>query len=334
MSEKHSTLTPVTGVPVEVPVGSNSTGASAQVSRVADQTRETNTPARDEPERPARPHSTRAGRGRIGGVQLARIAEGLSDRDRQLLGSIAAHGYLSTKHIEGLWFGGRSTTTAERLTRRAMTRLERLGLVQPLERRVGGVRAGSSARIWQLSAAGRRLVADHGGAKRPHEPSPRLLAHALAVADARVTIHQIPDVMPTISTIDTVDVKIEAAAWRRYLGLGGDRRLLQPDLAVTLYGHDEAGQYEDRWFIEVDCGTESIPTLLKKCRQYDDYRQSGTEQIAHDVFPRILWVMGGPRAVRRAQDLEGRLARADYPVGMFTVVLPDDVAGTLGGDAS
>lgn len=68
MSEKHSTLTSITGVPVDVPVGSNSTGASAQVSRVGGQTRETNTPARDEPERPARPHSTRAGRGRIGGV--------------------------------------------------------------------------------------------------------------------------------------------------------------------------------------------------------------------------------------------------------------------------
>ena len=330
MSEKHSTLTPVAGVPVDVPVGSNSTGASAQVSRVGDQTRETNTPARNEPERPARPHSTRAGRGRIGGVQLARMAEGLSHRDRQLLGSIAEHSYLSTKHIEGLWFGGRSTATAERLARRAMTRLERLGLVQPLERRVGGVRAGSSARIWQLSAAGRRLVADHGGAKRPHEPSPRLLAHALAVADARVTMHQIPDDMPTISTIE---VQIEAAAWRRYLGLGGDRRLLQPDLAVTIHGQDDQGSFEDRWFIEVDCGTESLPTLLKKCRQYDDYRQSGDEQTAHDVFPRILWVMGGPRAARRAEDLHDRLDRADYPDGMFTVVLSEEVSAAIGGES-
>lgn len=328
MSDKHSILTPIAGVPVDVPVGSNSTGASTQVSRVGDRTRETNTPTRDEPERPARPHSTRAGRGRIGGVQLARIAEGLSDRDRQLLGSIAAHGYLSTKHIEALWYGGRSSSTGERLARRAMTRLARLGLVQPLERRVGGVRAGSSARIWQLSAAGRRLVADHGGAKRPHEPSPRLLAHALAVADARVTIHEIPVAMPTISTIE---VQIEAAAWRRYLGLGGDRRLLQPDLAVTIHGQDDQGTFEDRWFIEVDCGTESIPTLLKKCRQYDDYRQSGNEQTAHDVFPRILWVMGGPRAAHRAQGLEGRLARADYPVGMFTVVLPEQVSAAIGG---
>lgn len=331
MSENHSTLTPVDGVPVAVPVGSHSTRTSAQVSRVGGQTRETNTPARDEPERPARPHSTRAGRGRIGGVQLARIAEGLSDRDRQLLGSIAAHGYLSTKHIEGLWFGGRSTATGERLARRAMTRLERLGLVQPLERRVGGVRAGSSARIWQLSAAGRRLVADHGGAKRPHEPSPRLLAHALAVADARLAVSALPATDPTI---ETVEVQVESAAWRRYLGLGGDRRLLQPDLVVVVRGHDQEGEYEDRWFLEVDCGTESIPTLLKKCRQYDDYRHSGNEQTTHDVFPRILWVMGGPRAAHRRDQLRERLTRSDYPPGLFTVVLPDDVASTLGGGAS
>lgn len=331
MSEKHSNPTPVDGVPLAVPVGSHAAAASAQVSRAGDTTRETNTPAHAEPERPDRPHSKRAGRGRIGGVQLARIADGLSPRDTQILGSIAAHSYLSTKHVEGLWFSGHSPASAERLARRAMTRFERLGLVQALDRRVGGVRAGSSARIWQLSAAGRRLVAHQGGAKRPHEPSPRLLAHALAVADARLAITALPN---THSTIQAVDVQVESAAWRRYLGLGGDRRLLQPDLAVVIHGQDEDGAYEDRWFVEVDCGTESIPTLIRKCGQYDDYRQSGSEQTDHGVFPRVLWAMGGPRATERQNRLNERLARSDYPAGLFTVVLSDHVHDAITGGTS
>lgn len=126
------------------------------------------------------------------------------------------------------------------------------------------------------------------------------MAHTLAVADVRLAIQQILDAAPTILTIE---VQIESAAWCRYLGLGGDRRLIQPDLAAVMHGHDQDGEYQDRRFIEVDCGAESLPIMLKKYRQYDDYRQSGNEQTERGVFPRILWVMGGPSRSPRSRRL-------------------------------
>ncbi|MBB2890947.1 replication-relaxation family protein [Flexivirga oryzae] len=258
---------------------------------------------------------------------MARINDGLSDRDQHILADLAVHGYLSTKHLEGLHFAGHTPVTAERLSRRVLHRLQQLGLVQPIHRRVGGIRAGSSATIWQLSRAGRRLIAVNGVAKRPHEPSPRLLAHSLAVADTRLVIARLPTTTPHIQSID---VQIESAAWRRYHGLGGDRRILQPDLAATLHGEDEQGDYHDYWFCEIDCGTESIPTLLKKCRQYDDYRLNGSEQTTLGVFPRVLWIMGGARRRERTDDLRRRLNLANYPGGMFLVTTPEELTATIG----
>jgi Replication-relaxation len=49
--------------------------------------------------------------------------------------------------------------------------------------------------------------------------------------------------------------------------------------------------FEDSWFIEVDRGTESLPTLLRKCGRYEEYRRSGIEQRDRQVFPLVLWLL-------------------------------------------
>ena len=83
-----------------------------------------------------------------------------------------------------------------------------------------------------------------------------------------------------------MEVATEPAAWRRYIGPAGEQRLLQPDLATVVRTHD----YVDRWFIEVDLGTESLPTVLKKCGQYETYRASGIEQDTLHAFPLVIWI--------------------------------------------
>jgi hypothetical protein len=80
------------------------------------------------------------------------------------------------------------------------------------------------------------------------------------------------------------------------MGPHGGPEILKPDLYAVTAG----GEFEDSWFIEVDRSTESLPTLLKKCRQYERYWQSGREQAAHGVFPAVLWVVPDER---RAQVL-------------------------------
>ena len=53
-----------------------------------------------------------------------------------------------------------------------------------------------------------------------------------------------------------------------------------------------SGEYELRWFIEVDRGSESLPVIVRKCRLYADYYQSGREQAnGGGVFPRVCWIV-------------------------------------------
>jgi hypothetical protein len=44
-------------------------------------------------------------------------------------------------------------------------------------------------------------------------------------------------------------------------------------------------------FVEVDCGTESPATLARKLTVYYRYYQSGIEQLRHELFPQVLWLV-------------------------------------------
>ena len=57
-------------------------------------------------------------------------------------------------------------------------------------------------------------------------------------------------------------------------------------------------EFEVSWFIELDRATESLPTVLRKCAQYERYQASGREQQRRGVFPAVLWVMTDDRRAR------------------------------------
>ena len=90
-----------------------------------------------------------------------------------------------------------------------------------------------------------------------------------------------------------------------------------------------APEYEYRWFVEVDQGSEHLPTVLTKCRAYDDYYRTGIEQRALGVFPRVCWIVPNQeRAEALAQriDADRRLTTA-----MFQVTTTDQALATLSG---
>lgn len=61
---------------------------------------------------------------------------------------------------------------------------------------------------------------------------------------------------------------------------------MKPDAYVML----ELGAFEDAYFVEADCATESGPRITEKGRAYVRYWQSGREQSNSDVFPWVLWI--------------------------------------------
>ncbi len=308
--------TPGTGLPLAIPLGTDCSDLSAQVSAEFARSREPNTSLSSTPE--VAPTSTR----RIGARQLVRINERLSERDRAVLDRVAEHRYLTTLQLEQFCFvDHRSQSTGARVARRVVRRLEHAGLLRALARRIGGVRAGSSATIWQLTPAGLRLVHEDEKRRRQAEPSERFLNHCLAIADVHVLLHQ----HRRIESIEAVAVEVEPASWRTYQGASGERRWLQPDLYAEITSRD----FVDRHFIEVDLGTESLPVLLKKCHQYEQYRRSGTEQDRYSSFPLVVWLfLDGHRAGR----LRKAIARSGtLPEAMFRFATPATLTQVLAG---
>ena len=298
-SPPTATYTPGRGLPTGVPFGDGSKLVSAQVSAESGRGRGTNT----SPDAVSVPSLSPSGGGgghvrsrrRWDSRSLAKLAEVMPERDRQVLLRIAEHRYLSTHQIQRFDFTDHgSLDSAATTTRRVLRRFGRLGLVKALDRRVGGSRRGSAVNIWQITPPAARLLRDDGATWRGHEPSPRFLQHCLAIGDVHLGLRALQDK----PTVQFVNVQLEPAAWRRHTGMGGEPRWLQPDLAATV----TSSQWVDRWFIEVDLGTESLPTLLRKCGQYETYRASGIEQADHGVFPLVLWFFTKPqRAERLAQ---------------------------------
>lgn len=255
---------------------------------------------------------------RVSPRQLSVIQTAVSDRDLAILRRVADLRLMSARQIEVLHFSSechRSPLTAARTCRRVLERLVAHRLLVRLDRRIGGVRAGSASYVYALGPAGQRLIGLGGPRRRLHEPSARFLDHTLAIGQLVVAL----TVAASEGLCEVLNVETEPHCWRP---LGGARQL-RPDLFVAL----GVGDFEHRWFVEVDRGQEHLPTLVRKCRVYDTYYRSGKEQAAHGVFPRACWVVPDKhradrlqRSIRSNRDLSERL---------FTVTTEPQAVTTL-----
>jgi hypothetical protein len=228
---------------------------------------------------------------------LRQLADRLSDRDIAVLGSIDHHRFLTARQLETLHFADHATELAgARVCRRVLARLAAERLLTRLERRVGGVRAGSASFVYALGPAGFRLLND--GRRRFTEPSALFLDHALAVGDAHVALVE----AARADRLGLVHVDVEPRCWRRFVGSGGGRQAIKPDLYVVT----ASGPFEDCWYLEIDRGTESPAAIGRKCRTYEAYWRTGFEQERLGTFPLVVWVAGDAvRATRLQKVMSG-----------------------------
>jgi hypothetical protein len=228
----------------------------------------------------------------LGRRGLAQLRERLSGRDLTVIRSVAEHRFLTARQIEALYFADHASPLAgARVCRRVLARLSQERLLKRLQRRVGGIRAGSASFVYALGPAGSRVIDQYR--RRVTEPSPTFLDHTLAVAEAYVELVR----ASRAGRIELVRVDVEPACWRRYVGYGGSREVLKPDLYVVT----GSGEFEDCWFLEIDRGTESPLTLRRKADAYEAYRRSGREQAAHGAFPLVVWVAPDERRAGRIE---------------------------------
>lgn len=237
---------------------------------------------------------------RISQQQLSEIDLRLSDRDRQILCQLDQLRYLRTNQVQRLFFHDSARTNRASLTAtmRTLDRLKRHGLITHLTRQIGGVYHGSAGKVWHMTEAGMRLLdlgkESDGKRKRALEPSQALLRHTLAVSECFV---QLTEICRSRRSLVLKTLDIEPACWRAYQKNGKDVSL-RPDL----YAEIVSGQYEDRWFIEMDLDTESTSDIVEKCRRYQQYCQTDLEQKANGVFPLVLWIV--PTEERRQKMID------------------------------
>ncbi|WP_228797526.1 replication-relaxation family protein [Nocardia cyriacigeorgica] len=263
---------------------------------------------------------------------LHALGERLSERDWSILRSVSEHRFLTVPQIQTLHFGDLPEASGLRTAQRVLARLRHERLVQQLTRRIGGHRAGSSGVVYYLDDVGERLLRADTGAiarRRFHEPTNRFLDHQLAIADAHVALIQ----ADRAGQLELLRCDIEPTAWRTYMGIGGARLTLKPDLYAEVATPPDS-EYVDTAFIEIDKGTESIPTLIKKCREYEAYRRQGIEQESSDgAFPFVIWSMSADteaKAERRRTALREAIDRdRTLSAALFRIIPPEQLIATM-----
>jgi hypothetical protein len=265
---------------------------------------------------------------RVSQSQLVILATTLSARERDLVQLVARLRLMSHAQLAALLpdDGVAVPGSAARSARRLLARLAARGVLARLERRVGGVRAGSGGYVYYLGPVGQRLVAywqGHGltrGRFRP-EPGGRYVRHRLAVSELYVQLRS----ADRGGELDLLSFDPEPDCWRRSLDGFGGTALLKPDAFVRI----GVGAYEDRCFVEVDLGTESRSVIAAKLRAYLDYFRSGHEQAAHGVFPRVVWLTNSEARRAALVGVVGRLPAEHW--GLFTVAGLDQGMYVLSG---
>jgi hypothetical protein len=254
-------------------------------------------------------------------VGAAAGRDDVRNRDRELVRQVAELRLMSGRQIEATHFppgAYASSETASRRCRQVLARLVRDGRLHRLDRRVGGVRAGSSSFVYALGAVGHRLIEDDRVRSRRYEPSAVFVKHQLAVSQLVVELI----LAAQRGEIELLRVEGEPSCWRNVPAVG--RVVLRPDLSLVL----SSDELEYRWFVEVDRDTHHRPAILRKARLYESYYRTGVEQANSGVFPRVIWIT--PTATRGAA-LRNTLDSGKFTAGLMVVTAVDEAVAVLTG---
>jgi hypothetical protein len=257
---------------------------------------------------------------------VQRLREQLSPRDIAVLDQVRELKLMSGAQIRAVHFRVHDHETADaagRASRRVLKRLVRDQLLLRLTRQIGGIRGGSAGYVYAASSLGHRVLDGDGPRRRFKEPSATFVDHTLAIGQTVVDLID----RHHSGALEILRVEAEPRCWRRF-DTASSREVLRPDLFVAL----GVKEFEYHCFVEIDLGTETMGRRLVKCKQYEAYYCSGSEQTAHDLFPKVLWVMPTQAL---ADDLRQRIDRASGLTSeIFAATSRVELITTLAGDAS
>lgn len=247
---------------------------------------------------------TGAGRlGRIGRHELTALRSRLSERDIEILRAVERTRFLNARQVERVVFTEGSPLTRARRCRSALARLVTWGCLHRLERRVGGIRAGSAAGCFVLSPLGQRIL--HPNAldlARVREPSPRFVDHTLAVAElwVRLVEAEREGRLNLLEFTAEPRIRLDGSAW------------LKPDAHVVVATPDG---WERHLWVEWDNDTEHRPVIARKAKQIAAAFEDGVE--VDGVFPRTVFLVPDAQRLQTIGGVLRALPRGHW--GLFAV---------------
>lgn len=256
-------------------------------------------------------------RQRVGIPYTIAIAEQLTPRDWDILASLDRCRLATGKQLQRLHFANLTGNSPRVVRTRVLRRLVRMRVISKAERPPIG-RNGRSSPLYQLDTAGitlLRLREDPKGVqrrvdRRPRLPSDRFIAHMLTVTELYVQAVE----ADRAERFTLKAFAAEPAAWWRTT----DGTTLKPDA----YLRAEHGDVNDRWWIEADLGTESIPAVKAKLDRYARFAANGGRGPG-GVLPAILITTPGGQ---RADAIATRALPPDADPGLFhTVAFRDSI---------
>jgi hypothetical protein len=249
--------------------------------------------------------------GRVTSGHVERLRESLSERDWAIMQDVARLRLVTGQQLERLHFAELSGSSRSVVRRRVLGRLVQGRVLATLERRVGGVRAGSDGLIYHLDTAGQRLLSADGAARRMDPPGERYVRHVLAVAGVYVDLAE----RARDGGLRLDRFEAEPASWWPD-GRGGR---LKPDGYVRV---SSSGHF-DSWWLEVDRATEHLPTLKRKLAAYADFYRHG--QLGPDQI--MPWVLVTVPDAKRCSEIDRLIHQLPSQAGeLFTVVVHNDAA--------
>ncbi|MEM9520399.1 MAG: replication-relaxation family protein [Actinomycetota bacterium] len=249
-------------------------------------------------------------------ARLSELRSILDSLDNDILDTVGRFRLVNGNQLTHLFTDG--TPASVRAMQRRTRRLVEWQVLDRLERRVGGVRAGSAGYIYRLGTAGRKLR-EIDGRPASREPGSRFVAHTLEITEVYVQLIH----LHKTAQLRLVRFDPEPIAWRTWTGPSGEKNSLRPD-GFCIVERDRTRSF---WFIEIDMATEVSSTILRKMNRYIAYLETGIEQQKlSGVFPRVLW--HAPGLPQRSHTLATIARSARGPNGLHvTSGLTDGVRG-------
>lgn len=263
-------------------------------------------------------------RRRVGIPYTIAIAERLTPRDWDVLLTLDRCRLATGTQLQRLRFANLSGDSPRVTRTRVLRRLVRLRVIAVAHRPALG-RTGGSSPLYLLDTAGvtlLRLRSDpkqvHRRADRPPRlPSDRFIAHMLTVTELYVQAVE----ADRSGRFTLKAFAAEPASW----WTTSQGATLKPDA----YLRAERDDITDRWWIEADLGTESIPTIGAKLRRYAQFAASGGRGPG-GVLPAVLVTTPGGQ---RADAIQTRALPTTNDPDLFRIVAfrdaIDAVATTL-----